>query len=308
VQFSVPLGDDDFVSAGVDAVAAQHREPVAAIAALPLAELQAQLLLLRLCAGPRASYWLRALPLVVGARLAATVDADSQAVFGQLLFDARDSPAVKQAGLEIAALQPATGGLGIGGRALIAPAAALASRVDALRAGAAYSPALRATADGLLALPQVAADGGPLEAVGAPEAAGSSGPPATGEAAGAAAAGARSTSQPAAAGGAAGGGGAAAPPASPPGVGGAAVAAAGAAPPASGVWFWGPNGVVEYPPSANPADLDPPHPTWPPAPSPPPDPPGVGTLPRGLLDMLDAQSPAALRRTPARCGRTRAAS
>jgi len=42
------------------------------------------------------------------------VDADSQAVLGRLLFDARDSPAVKQAGLERAALPPAMGGLGIG--------------------------------------------------------------------------------------------------------------------------------------------------------------------------------------------------
>jgi len=40
-------------------------------------------------------------------------------------------------GLDRAALQPAMGGLGIGARALIAPAAALASRVDALRAEAA---------------------------------------------------------------------------------------------------------------------------------------------------------------------------
>jgi len=48
VQFSVPLGGADFVSAGVNAVAAEHRELVTAIAALPPTELQAQLLLLRL--------------------------------------------------------------------------------------------------------------------------------------------------------------------------------------------------------------------------------------------------------------------
>ena len=45
-------------------MATQHRELVAALAALHPAELQAQLLLLRLCAGPRANYCLRALLLV----------------------------------------------------------------------------------------------------------------------------------------------------------------------------------------------------------------------------------------------------
>jgi len=293
VQFSVPLGGDDFVSAGVDAVAADHRKLVAAIAALPPAELQAQLLLLRLCAGPRANYWLRALPLVAGARLAAAVDTDSQAVLGRLLFDARDSPAVKQAGLARAALPPSMGGLGIGGRALIAPAAALASRVDALRAGAAYSPALRATADGLLAMPRVAEDGGPLAEGAAAAAAGAGGPPATGEAAGAAVGGAAHppaarTAAAAAAGGSAAGGGSALPPPPPPVAAGAAGTAAAAALPASGVWFWGPDGVIEYPPPAAPADLDAPPPPPPPAPLSPPDPPAAVALRRDLLDLLDA--------------------
>ena len=143
-------------------MAAEHRELVTAIAALPPTELQAQLLLLCLCAGPRANYWLRALPLVAGARLAAAVDADAQSVLERLLFDARDSSAVKQAALARAALPTSMGGLGIGGRTRVVPAAALASRVDALRAGAAYSPALRAVADGLRAVPCTAADGGPL--------------------------------------------------------------------------------------------------------------------------------------------------
>jgi len=137
VQFSVPLGDDDFVAAGVDAVAAEHRALISAIAAVPPAELQAQLLPFRLCAGPPSNYWPRALPLVAGARLAGAVDTVSRAVLGRLSFDARDSPAFQQVGLDRAALQPAMGGLGIGARALIAPAAALASRVDALRAEAA---------------------------------------------------------------------------------------------------------------------------------------------------------------------------
>lgn len=162
VQFSVPLGGAAFVSAGVDGLVADQRRLVAAIAALPAEELQSQLLLLRLCAGPRANYWLRCLPLEAGARLAAAVDADAKTALGGMLCDARDSTATREAVLERAALPPAMGGLGVGGRTRVVPAALLASWVDALRAGAAYSPTLRATADGLLAVPRVAADGGPL--------------------------------------------------------------------------------------------------------------------------------------------------
>ncbi|GAB0497287.1 hypothetical protein MMPV_008616 [Pyropia vietnamensis] len=79
--------------------------------------------------------------------------------------------ATREAVLERAALPPAMGGLGVGGRTRVVPAALLASWVDALRAGQAYSPALRATADGLLAVPRVAADGGPLPPVAAAPAA-----------------------------------------------------------------------------------------------------------------------------------------
>ncbi|GAB0494469.1 hypothetical protein MMPV_005762 [Pyropia vietnamensis] len=165
VQFSVPLGGHAHVAAGVDRLVADQRRLVAAIAALPPEELQSQLLLLRLCAGPRANYWLRCLPLEAAARLAAAVDADAKAALGGMLCDARDSTATREAVLERAALPPAMGGLGVGGRTRIVPAALLAPWVDALRAGQAYSPALRATADGLLAVPRVAADGGLLPPV-----------------------------------------------------------------------------------------------------------------------------------------------
>jgi len=47
-QFSVLLGTDAFVSASVDRLAADQGRLVAAITALPPAELQSQLLLLRL--------------------------------------------------------------------------------------------------------------------------------------------------------------------------------------------------------------------------------------------------------------------
>ncbi|KAK1867171.1 hypothetical protein I4F81_009680 [Pyropia yezoensis] len=159
-QFSVPLGSDAHVAAGVDALAEEQGRLSAAIAALPPAELQAQLLLLRLCSGPRPNYWLRALPLQWGARLAAAVDRDARAAVLSVLCDARDGTATRDAVGDRAALPPAMGGLGIGGRARVLPAAALASWVDALRAGAAYSPALAAIRDRLEAVPVAAADGG----------------------------------------------------------------------------------------------------------------------------------------------------
>jgi len=131
-----------------------------AIVALPRGELQSQLLLLRLCAGPQPNYWLRALPLVWGARLAASVDRAAQGGVRRLLTDARDAPAVVDARLARAALLLSHGGLGIGGRTAIVPAAALASRVDALRAGRPYSRALAAVADFLIAADGVAPTGG----------------------------------------------------------------------------------------------------------------------------------------------------
>ncbi|GAB0497434.1 hypothetical protein MMPV_008767 [Pyropia vietnamensis] len=152
-KFFCAAGGDDFLSAGVDAIAADHSRLVAAIS---------QLHLLRLCAGPRANFWLRALPLVWGARLAGAVDRDARSALTALLCDAADPPARRAALLERAALPVAMGGLGIGGRVRVAPAAALASWLDALRAGRAYSPALRAVAAALSERPVVAADGGPV--------------------------------------------------------------------------------------------------------------------------------------------------
>lgn len=185
VQFSVPLGGDDFLSAGVDAIAADHARLVAAIVALPPRALQSQLHLLRLCAGPRANFWLRALPLVWGARLAGAVDRGARSALTALLCDAADPPARREAVVERAALPVAMGGLGMGGRTRVAPAAGLASWLDALRAGRAYSPALRAVADGLAGRPAVAADGGPaaelslgpLAAPASPAAASAAAPP-----------------------------------------------------------------------------------------------------------------------------------
>jgi len=63
-QVSVPLGSDTFIAAEVDALAADHSRLTEAIVGPLRAELQSQLLLLRLCARPQQNYWLRALPLV----------------------------------------------------------------------------------------------------------------------------------------------------------------------------------------------------------------------------------------------------
>jgi len=51
------------MSAAVGGLAAAQARLVDAVVALPSSELQSQLLLLRLCAGPRPNNWLRALPL-----------------------------------------------------------------------------------------------------------------------------------------------------------------------------------------------------------------------------------------------------
>jgi len=143
-QFSVLLGSHSFVRAGVEGLVVEQRRLTDAIAALPPAALQMQLSLLRLCAGPRDNYLLRALPLEAAAQLAAAVDGDASAVLKGLLTDASDDPAVVAALLERAALPPAMGGMGIGGRARVVMAAVLASWTDALRARAKHSPALRA--------------------------------------------------------------------------------------------------------------------------------------------------------------------
>lgn len=161
-QLSVPLGGDQFVSAGVDAIAADHARLVTAIVALPPRALQSQLHLLRQCASRRANYWLRALPLVGRARLATAVDCSTRSALMALLCDAADPPARREALLARAALPVAMGGLDIGGRTRVVAAAALASWLDALRAGRAYLPALRALADGVAGQAEVATDGGPV--------------------------------------------------------------------------------------------------------------------------------------------------
>ena len=159
-QFSVPLGTPDYLAAAVDGLAIEQVALCDAIAALPPDALHVQLLLLRLCAKPQAIYLLRALPLAEGAKLAGAVDRGAQRALCVLLCDARDDAATQAADVARVALPVAMGGLGIGRQTAVAPAAALASWVDALRAGRSYSPTLRASADALLRLPGAGREAG----------------------------------------------------------------------------------------------------------------------------------------------------
>lgn len=138
VQLYASLGGPAFVEVARDRLTADQRRLSGAIADRPVGDLQSQLLLLRLCAGPRTNYWLPVLPLAAAARLAAAVDKDAKVVLTGLVLHGCGSPAVVQAGLECAAWPLGAGGWGMGGRTSVAPADRLASSVDALPAGAAY--------------------------------------------------------------------------------------------------------------------------------------------------------------------------
>lgn len=77
ILFSEPLGDDYLVAARVAEMMDKHGTAVGLITALPAAELLSQLLLLRLCAVPKAIYFFRCLPRSAGRDLAAAVDSHS---------------------------------------------------------------------------------------------------------------------------------------------------------------------------------------------------------------------------------------
>ena len=132
-SLSVPVGGTALVDTAVSRVAAVQGALFGAIGALPAEQLPSQLLLLRQCAGSRASNWLRTLPLDAGARLAGAVDADARTLLVPLCFNAGDSAATREAALERVVLPRALGGLGVGGWTRIDPADVLTSWVDALR-------------------------------------------------------------------------------------------------------------------------------------------------------------------------------
>lgn len=139
----------DYGSPAVERLVDDARPLSAAITGLPSGALLSQLTLQRFCTSPRANYWLCALPLVAGARLATALNRDSVAAAVGLLIDNRDSPETRAALAEQLSLPVRMGGLGIGHQARIEAAVALASRLDALWAGRAIFPALLAPAVGV---------------------------------------------------------------------------------------------------------------------------------------------------------------
>lgn len=129
----MPLRTDKFMAAAVVRLMAEEGPVVDAIKALSSATLQAQRLIMCLCAGPRAIYRLRALPPLAGARLESALDRGSFAAAVRLVPDERDTPATRADIEERLPLPVEMGGLWIGGRAQVVLVAALASRLDALR-------------------------------------------------------------------------------------------------------------------------------------------------------------------------------
>jgi len=162
VQFSVPLGSPAFVADHGAATAAGHDAVLAAIDALPAEELLTQLLLLRLCAGPRVNNAVRCLPPEAGATLAAHVDAASRRTFLDLLTTPVDTPATRAALTTRAAQPVADGGLGVGYCSTVVAAAQLASWCDSLHAGPTYSAALAEVATQLGAAPRRPGGADPL--------------------------------------------------------------------------------------------------------------------------------------------------
>ncbi|KAK1863472.1 hypothetical protein I4F81_006027 [Pyropia yezoensis] len=162
-QFSVPVGKAEFVSDLLMDLMAEERRLARAVAGLQRSELQTQLLLLRYNLGPRANNFLRALPLVPAAQLAAALDREEVEPVEGLLCDVRDSPLVRQAVRKRMPLPVSMGGVGIGGRTKGVTAAALASRLDAVPRCRVSSPALRALGDALVLRADCAHNGAPGE-------------------------------------------------------------------------------------------------------------------------------------------------
>lgn len=144
LQFSVPLVSPAFIASAVDKLATDRRGLDDAILSLPPAELQAQLLLLRCCEGPRLYYWLRALPLEWGRCLETAVEVTSIGDLLTILCFAADTTVTRAAVLARVSLPASMGGLGVGGRSHVVAAASLASWLDALGPGAVHSRAIRA--------------------------------------------------------------------------------------------------------------------------------------------------------------------
>ncbi|KAK1859771.1 hypothetical protein I4F81_002365 [Pyropia yezoensis] len=152
-QFSVPLGSEEFVVDAVAALVDDHAAAVAAITALPQEEVQSQLVRLRMCATPRASYFFRFLAPADGVSLATAVDAISRPAPDTLLCGPGDTPATRATIYARAALPVRMEVLGLGDRALVVSVAHAASWLDTLRAVERYSCQIELLANAVASLP-----------------------------------------------------------------------------------------------------------------------------------------------------------
>jgi len=147
----IPVGGDEFVTAEVDKMAAAQDKVVRAVASLQPDAAQAQLLLLRMCTFPLTTYTLRCLPPAAAKVLAAQVDATVRRELLRLLGAETDRRETRKTLLSRAALPVRMGGLGLGDRSVIVPAAHIASWMATLRAADVSAPALHELARALSA-------------------------------------------------------------------------------------------------------------------------------------------------------------
>jgi len=173
--FGIPVGGAEFVAAEVDQMAAAHARVVPAIASLPPDAVQAQLLLLRMCAATLVTYALRCLPPAAATALAEGVDATIRRALLRLLRAEDERWGTRQALVARAALSVHMGGLGLGDRSVVASAAHVASWLATLRAEDLPAPALRELVRALSALPAVTAPGRLAVGAAPPTAAGRGG-------------------------------------------------------------------------------------------------------------------------------------
>ena len=155
--FGIQVGGDAFVTAEVDKMAAAHEKMVRAVVSLPPDAVQAQLLPLRMCASPLNTYTLRCLPPAAAKVLAARVDATVRRKLLGLFRAENDRRETRKTLLSRAALPVRMGGLKLGGRSVIVPAAHNASRLAALPSADVSAPALQELARALPAAPAVPA-------------------------------------------------------------------------------------------------------------------------------------------------------
>jgi len=141
--FGIPVGGAEIVSAEVYKTAAANTQVVDAVASLPPDAVQAQLLLLRMCAAPLVTYALRCLPVAAATALAKAVNTTVRRALLRLLRAEDDRRGTRQALLVRAALPVRMGGLVLGDRSVVASTAHLASWLTTLRAQDLPAPVLR---------------------------------------------------------------------------------------------------------------------------------------------------------------------